>query len=430
MTEVKRNRVIDSSPLVINSEKSEKKTLHLYFEESTYMTILSDSRSFRAHLGVLMSVYPELFPLDMHEKGYDMHDIRYSQRQNLSYRRIRLRNDSRSVLTIMPSFIMPYWVRRTQEAAQGLLLRYTGTSYERISETLGGSAPHWERMETHLGTYSIVQTTLICAQDLPEYYVADEKITFFHGKEASVTMTAAQECVWGMAMSLSEGQNGLQTAYGNFATEARLMKADFAPKSVVIDGWAATRNAWQALFPSIQLILCFLHGVLKVGSCTKNLKEQWAAIKKMLWDAYKATDEADFLAQINAFKIKADELICPLSKPRILEAIEKMWAKKDQYAKYYEFSEGYRTSNHVDRPMNNLDKYLFNTQYFHGHLKNAELKLRAWALIHNFKPFCQKIAKKRVWVSRAHTINKAIYHDNWLENLLIAGKKVTFNVTT
>ena len=377
---------------------------------------------------MLMSVHPELFPETMLSQGYDMHDIRYSKRQGLPYRRLRLRNESRSVLTIMPSFIMPYWVRRTQEAAKGLLMRYTGQSYERISETLGGSPTHWERMETHLGSYNLVATSLFSAEDLPDHYVADEKITFFNGSEASVTMTAAQECVWGISISLSEAQTGLQKAYGNFATEARLLKPDFAPQSVVIDGWAATRNAWQTLFPDITLILCFLHGVLKIGSCTKNLKEQWAEIRKMLWDAYKATDAKEFIAQIDEFKLKAHDMIQPLNKQRILEAIDKIWAKKDQYAQYYEFNNAYRTSNQVDRPMNNLDKYLFNTQYFHGHLKNADLKLRAWALIHNFKPFCKRAKNKHL--SRYHQINKIIYHDSWLENLLIAGNKAVFIQST
>jgi hypothetical protein len=85
--------------------------------------------------------------------------------------------------------------------------------------------------------------------------------------------------------------------------------------------------------------------------------------------------------------------LCPqikknnLNKQRILDAIEKVWSKKDQYTKSYECAQSYRTSNQVNRPMNNLAKYLYNTQYFHRHLKNAELKIRAWALIHNFKPF-------------------------------------------
>ncbi len=40
----------------------------------------------------------------------------------------------------------------------------------------------------------------------------------------------------GIAISLSEDKIGLQTAYGNFATEVRLMKPNFKPKSVVIAG--------------------------------------------------------------------------------------------------------------------------------------------------------------------------------------------------
>jgi hypothetical protein len=68
-------------------------------------------------------------------------------------------------------------------------------------------------------------------------------------------MTAAQECIWGISISLSEGQTGLQTTYSNFATEARLVKPDFTPKSVVMDGRAATRNAWLTLFPCINIML-------------------------------------------------------------------------------------------------------------------------------------------------------------------------------
>jgi len=33
-----------------------------------------------------------------------------------------------------------------------------------------------------------------------------------------------------------------------------------------------------------------------------------------------------------------------------------------------------------------MDHRLFDTQYFHGTLQQAELGIRAWALIHNFAP--------------------------------------------
>jgi hypothetical protein len=102
-----------------------KKKLHLYFEEPDYMNLLSNTHQFRAHLSQLMSLHPELFPSEMLRTGYDMHDIRYSKQQDLPYRRIRSRNTERSVFTIVLSFIMPYWVRSTQEAGKGLLMRYT-----------------------------------------------------------------------------------------------------------------------------------------------------------------------------------------------------------------------------------------------------------------------------------------------------------------
>jgi hypothetical protein len=136
----------------------------------------------------------------------------------------------------------------------------------------------------------------------------------------------------------------------------------------------------------------------------------------MLWDA------KEFIDKIDKFKLKAHELIRPFIKQRILDAIDKVCTKKEQYAKFYEFTNAYRASNQVDRPMNNLDKYLFNTHYFHGHLKNADLKLRAWALIHNFKPFCKRSKNKHL--SRYHQINKLVYYDFWLGNLLNVGKKL------
>ena len=38
-------------------------------------------------------------------------------------------------------------------------------------------------------------------------------------------------------------------AYGVFAAEARDVEPEYAPETVNTDGWAATRNAFLALFP-------------------------------------------------------------------------------------------------------------------------------------------------------------------------------------
>ena len=124
----------------------------------------------------------------------------------------------------------------------------------------------------------------------------------------------------------------------------------------------------------------------------------------------------------------ATAIVEPFEKKNILEAIQKAWSKKDEYAKGFEFADSRGTSNQVDRPVNALDKCPYGAQHFHGNPKNAQLKLRAWALIHNFKPFCQRT--NSVYLSRHHQLNKVIYHDHWLQNLLIAGKKTSFKHPT
>jgi len=43
-----------------------------------------------------------------------------------------------------------------------------------------------------------------------------------------------------------------------------------------------------------------------------------------------------------------------------------------------------------------MDHRLFDTQYFHGSLDQAELGIRAWALIHNF------VTKNPVTIRRHH----------------------------
>ena len=53
-------------------------------------------------------------------------------------------------------------------------------------------------------------------------------------------------------------------AYGVFDKEARDVSPGWQPLTVNTDGREATRNAFTKLFPKIVLLLCFLHGFLKI----------------------------------------------------------------------------------------------------------------------------------------------------------------------
>ena len=68
-----------------------------------------------------------------------------------------------------------------------------------------------------------------------------------------------------------------------------------------------------------------------------------------------------------------------------------------------------------------MDRYLFAGHFFHGHLMTAEFRIRAWALFHNFRPFCPRAQPyKDGFQSRTHRLNGFVYHHLWLHNLLIS----------
>jgi len=74
----------------------------------------------------------------------------------------------------------------------------------------------------------------------------------------------------------------------------------------------------------------------------------------------------------------------------------------------------------IDRHMNSMDRSLYSRQYFHGHLMSAEYSVRAWALFHNFQPYCPRAKISEQYQSPAHRLNGFVYRENWLQNLLVS----------
>ena len=62
-----------------------------------------------------------------------------------------------------------------------------------------------------------------------------------------------------------------------------------------VDGWAATQQAWLALFPLVVLLRCFLHGWLNIRSRGK-LNEAFAELSEKVWEAFPAPDRQEFRA--------------------------------------------------------------------------------------------------------------------------------------
>jgi len=77
--------------------------------------------------------------------------------------------------------------------------------------------------------------------------------------------------------------------------EARDVAPEYAPETVGADGWAATRNAFQALFPLITVVLCFLHGFLKIRDRCRKAHE----LHRRVWDVYRAATAEEFRGRMN-----------------------------------------------------------------------------------------------------------------------------------
>ena len=146
-------------------------------------------------------------------------------------------------------------------------MRKWGVPYDAIAYVLGRNASYWERAEASLGRISIVGSlhkTGNLAEHLAEHLASDEKISYWNGQEVYIAMTGSKDCVLGAEIAMSEDTVGLKAAYGVFKKEALALEGSYNPLSINLDGWKATNQAWLQIFPSIKIILCYLHAFLKI----------------------------------------------------------------------------------------------------------------------------------------------------------------------
>lgn len=393
------------------------KTICMPFEsEAQYAAYLEDKAAFRRHLEAVLADAPELFPPHMAE-GFVFYGSYTSRKQQIALRRIQL-SATGEVFQIRPSFLMPYGIGKTEDVEKALFLRQWDVPFDALAYVFGRDPMYWYRAWCALGRPSIVGSTVKDPEKLPEHVVVDEKHTWIDGEKIDIATTAAAGCVLGAEIAESASAEALETAYGVFAEEARAVAPDYAPVSVCTDGWEATSSAWERLFPTVTLILCFLHSVLKIRDrCTKN-RALRAELLERAWHVYHAATRAQFAQRIRRYREWAS---AQLSEGPVREAVLKLCSRASRFVPAFDMPEAARTSNLVDRLMNHQDRHLYAMRYFHGTRESARLGARAMAMLWNFHPYgartCRASPGRR---SPFHDLNGVQYHDNWLHNLLIA----------
>jgi hypothetical protein len=265
-------------------------TICLPIGKDAYLDIVADPDCFRAWLNQSFRGHPELFPKAF-ASGYHLKDDRRSAKTGLRLRRVRLRATGES-FSARPSFVLPCMTGHTDDARAPLFLRSFGVPSWALARVFGKGHMYWYRLEVSLGRNSVVGTTLRRAR-LPLHLLADEHHQPRDGVKNYAATTVGDGCCLGAALAQTASAEGLQAAYAVFKAGAENIQPDYRPQTASVDGWAATRQAWLALFPPAVLLRCFLHGWLSIRSRGK-LTEAFAGLSRKVWEAFHAPDRKSF----------------------------------------------------------------------------------------------------------------------------------------
>jgi hypothetical protein len=392
-----------------------RSTICLPIRKDLYDRIIDSPQQFRLWLDQSFHDLPELFPKAF-TQGYTLKDSRVSIKRGLRQRRICCKATG-AAFSIRPDFVLPYMAAWTDDASNPLFLRSFGVPFWALARVFGRDSMHWYRLEVGLGRNSIVGTTLRRGQ-LPKHLLADEHHQRRDGVKNYIATTVGAGCCLGAALAQTAGAEDLRTAYEVFKQEAQNVQADYTPATVNTDGWAATQQAWRALFPLVVILRCFLHGWLSIRDRAKHLGEVFWTLGEKVWNAYHAPDRRGFAQRLRRLGEWAARQV---TVSRVLEQVRKLCGRSQEYGVAYRHPGGHRTSNMLDRVMRAMNRYYEDGQHLHGSKEACERHSRAWALLHNYRPWHPAIARANDgYASPAERLNQHCYHKQWLNNLLVS----------
>ncbi|MEM6321247.1 MAG: hypothetical protein AAF960_26555 [Bacteroidota bacterium] len=394
----------------------QNRTIVLNFTEKMYSSFMEDNEIAHETIRQHYAQYPELFPKEM-ENGYMLNGCtRISKKLGFKMRKIKVANIS---YRIRPSFILPYFRAKTRDVSKALFLLKFGVPFWALAYVFGKNAMWWYRLYLHFHQFSIVGTTIRKKEFLPTDLLADEHHIRVQGEKSYVATTAGANCFLGMSVCPKADEVSLTVGYADFKEEAADLDAHYQPDTVNTDGWWATQNTWQKLYPTIKVIECFLHAFLKVRDrATKKLASYFDLAADKIWDCYRAESKASLAQQIRRLR---EWTIGNLPDCPMKQNILKLCKKKKRWMEHLDFPNAHKTSNMMDRLMRAMNRHAFNSQMFHSTISNTSKNFRAFALLYNFAPSCPSAwDESKKLSSPAARLNGFTYHDDWLQNLLIA----------
>jgi hypothetical protein len=289
-----------------------------------YDEIWHDPGLLRASLAECFRSAPELFPAGF-DRGYRLHGFGRESRKLPGLKLRKIVTADGSSYWLRPSFIAGYMTGTVEELAYPLLLAAHGVPAWLLRIGFGHTEMFWHRLVERLGRSSLVGTTVGDPARLPAHLAADEHHADWAGGKGYLATTVGGGCILGLALTSAADDDHLREAYGAFAAEARDVDPDYAPETVNADGWAATRNAFQSLFPSIAVILCFLHGFLKIRDRCGQARE----LHRRVWEVDRAATAEELRRLMGELQRWCEARTWTAS---VRQMLEKLWSKAESVA--------------------------------------------------------------------------------------------------
>jgi len=376
---------------------------------------MNDRTYARRYLEQVYQDMPEIFPGSMVHFVFNG-KTRLSRKMKLQMRKVRISGVS---YRLRPSFVLPYMRAKSTTVAHGLFLLRFGVPFWALAVVFGHNAMWWYRLFISLSRCNLVATTVYDSSRMPQHLLADEHHVRIRGKKAYVATTIAEGCILGAEASNKADEASLSDAYGVFARQVDQCLPGYMPVSVNTDGWWATQNAWAKLFPATEIIECFFHAYLKVRNrATKKLQYWFCESAERIWNCYRATTKRQCAQRIRRLSEWANRA---LPESPMKHNVQKLIGKKKRWLAHFNNLKVHRTSNMLDRLMRVMARHSYNSQKFHSNLQRTSMNFCALALIHNFTPSSpQVLARTPGLISPAARLNKKVFHDDWLQNLMIA----------
>lgn len=397
-------------------------TVHFESEEQ-YLQLFANPQAFRVHLIGFFKRNPELKP-DWFDEGFTFHKIYHSKKLPFSVRQIRPRRESASIVTVQPSFLLPYFVMHTTLAQAILDLSLSGASYEAIIRSLSALGEERQtriteekisRIIRRLGRSNLVLSTVKQTENLSTALSVDEKHTKANAEKCYIAMAGTSAVLLGAALLPSCRSESLSHGYGLIAEEIAHLR-DYEVSSVTSDGFASTQIAIREAFPDAISFRCFLHSWLPLRD-KYSTNPCFNEASRRIWSIYFAKSARELGQRIRRLK----EYALKTEVAGLEKLLLKVCNRKNQFAYKLNAPGAKRTTNEIDRLMRPLTRYLEKRGNLRGNGYENIYLIRGVALLINFRDYTERTKRKdQNKVNPFFCLNEKLYSKNWLENLYIA----------